>query len=104
MNEQDKATSIMPETSSERLLKKIERKDTIIRSVQLIVLTFISVFNIFFAVQTLDARQANIQRQDELKDYIKCILLIRYDSTPEQLATRKGGEAALDHCASADNR
>lgn len=67
-------------------------------------------FNIFIAFQvqrvvhdhqeiTLSARKANIARQEELEDYIKCVLLIRYDVPPEQLTTRNGAEVALDACA-----
>lgn len=49
---------------------------------------------------TLEARGANVQRQVELKNYIKCILLIRYDN-PNLTATspRADTELALDRCA-----
>jgi hypothetical protein len=48
---------------------------------------------------TVVARQQNIERQEQLKSYIKCIVLIRYDHTPESLTTREGVESALDGCA-----
>lgn len=48
---------------------------------------------------TLEARKANVSRQLQLSDQIKCLALIRFDVKPEVLATRKGTEAALDKCA-----
>lgn len=48
---------------------------------------------------TLDARAANAQRQQGLKDYIKCLSLLRFDYTPEQLTTKNDVSKALDSCA-----
>lgn len=50
---------------------------------------------------TLEARKANIARQSQQTDYIKCIVLITYDH-PEYLTTRPTRDqisAALDNCA-----
>lgn len=50
---------------------------------------------------TLEARKANEQRQEDLKNYTKCIVLLPYDH-PEFLATRPTREqavAAMDKCA-----
>lgn len=50
--------------------------------------------------QTIVARQQNIQRQQEIKDYIKCLILLRYDNpTLTVNSTRAQTEAALDKCA-----
>ncbi len=48
----------------------------------------------------LQARKDNIQRSDESKGYIKCLLLLKYDRpdiTPA--SSRADTEAALDNCA-----
>lgn len=50
--------------------------------------------------QTVVARKQNIDRQNEIKGYIKCVLLLRYDNP--NLGTnspRADVEAALDKCA-----
>jgi len=38
----------------------------------------------------------------EIKEYIKCVLLIRFTATPQQLSTREGTESALNACAKED--
>jgi hypothetical protein len=42
--------------------------------------------------------EATRDRQEQ-KDYIKCVLLIRYVVPPEALQTYDGAEEALDQCA-----
>lgn len=50
--------------------------------------------------QTIAARQTNLQHQQEIKDYIKCIVLLRYDNpTLTVNSTRSETEVALDKCA-----
>lgn len=46
------------------------------------------------------ARKQNIQRQEEIKGYIKCIILLRYDNPNLSPASpRADVEKALDKCA-----
>ncbi len=48
----------------------------------------------------LEARKANAVRQTEIKDYVKCIVLLRYDNpTLKADSPRTDVEAALDKCA-----
>jgi hypothetical protein len=108
IEEQQSATT--PGTKGEALLRKVDRRDKVMRLAEIAILFALVLFNVFTAVRlqnvidqnqadTLQAREANIARQDELKDYIKCVLLIRYDVPPEHLTTRDGAEQSLDTCA-----
>lgn len=50
---------------------------------------------------TRDARKSNEARQEDIKNYVKCIVLLPYDN-PSFLTTRPTREvaaAALDRCA-----
>lgn len=49
---------------------------------------------------TLQARQANVERQQDLQNYVKCLTLLRFDN-PElgPQSTRSQVESALDKCA-----
>jgi len=48
----------------------------------------------------VEARKTNAQRQTEIKDYVKCIVLLRYDNpTLTTNSPRADTEAALDRCA-----
>lgn len=50
--------------------------------------------------QTIDARKANVQRQNEIKDYIKCLALLRFEEPPITVNSNKQETvAALDKCA-----
>lgn len=110
MEDQDKAKTTIPETPNQELLSRVDRRDKLVRGVELAILFIIVLFNIFLGLRiqsvidqnqadVLRAREANIQRQVELKDYIKCVLIIRFDYTPEELATKEGVTKALDTCA-----
>ena len=110
MLNEDKATTTIPDSPAQQTLQKLDHRDRFIRTVEIFILILVVVFNIFLGVrlqqvinnnqiETVAARQANIKRQQDLEQYIKCVLLIRYDVPPEQLTTRKGTEAALDKCA-----
>lgn len=50
---------------------------------------------------TLEARKANMERQENLKNYIKCIFLAKFDDPAAALptATRQQVSNALDNCA-----
>lgn len=106
---------VFPETNTQRTLKKIDDRNKRTVIVVIVVLLAATIFGVFLNLklqQVIDrnqeearqARAANIDRQGEMKNYIKCILLIRFDSTPEALATRGGAEAALNACAAAKSR
>ncbi len=112
MNSEDKATTTIPATPAQVKLNQLDRRDKIVRAVELFVLLAVVLFNVFLGLRlqqvidennraTVEARMANIERQGELKDYVKCVILIGFDNTPEQLATREGTEAALIKCADA---
>lgn len=50
-----------------------------------------------FKAQT--QREAQVKREVQTQEYIKCILLLQFDVSPEALKTREGAEKALDRCA-----
>ena len=50
-----------------------------------------------FKAQT--QRDSQVKREVETQEYIKCIVLLRFEVTPEQIATKEGAEKALDSCA-----
>lgn len=52
-----------------------------------------------FQDSTIQARKDNIRRQQDNEDYIKCLVLVKFDVPPEQLTTRDGVAKALDDCA-----
>lgn len=112
MLEADKAKTTIPESPAQQFLARVDARDKMARAAGIAILLALVVFNVFTAIRlqnvidqnqrdTLEARQANTARQNELKDYIKCVLLIRYDVPAEALTTRDGVEAALDACATA---
>lgn len=98
-------------SENELKLRQLEARDRKLRIFQVVVLLGIVMFNIFTAIRlqnvidrnqanAVEARKSNIARQDELKNYIKCIILLRYDNTnlgPD--SPRKDVETALDRCA-----
>lgn len=108
--EDDQKSITTPGTKGEALLRKVDRRDRLMRAIELGVLFALVLFNIFISIrlqtiinqnqtEALQAREANTARQNELKDYIKCVLLLRFDAPPEQLVDRDGVEGALDTCA-----
>ena len=110
MKEGDKAKTTIPESPAESFLRQVDHRDKLMRYAELSILLALVLFNVFVASRlqqvidenqrdTIEARKANIARQAETKDYIKCIVLIRFDNAPEALTTREGVETALDVCA-----
>lgn len=110
MLDEDKATTTIPDSPAQKMLNKADR--SIHRAIigGIVMLFVVAALNVFAAVRlqyiidknqedVIQARQANIERQSEQKDYIKCVLLLRFDATPQQLATREGASKALDECA-----
>lgn len=113
MIEEDKATTLIPDTPVQELIKKTDRQVGRAVYFSVAILVLLTIFNVVTAVRlqtvinqnqkdALTARQANIDRQGELKDYVKCVLLISFDVPKDQLTTRQGTEKALDHCATGD--
>lgn len=96
---------------SQDFIKRVDRRDRLVRNIEVGLLLLVTIFNIVMVIQTrqvinqnqqsaVEARQANIDRQSQMTAYIKCVLLIRYDTPADQLQTRTGVETALDKCAS----
>lgn len=115
MNEEDKATTIIPQSPSEGLIEKVDRRDRLVRIMEVGLLFALTLFNVAAVVQTQqiisrnerntqEARQANIDRQVQMTAYIKCIILIRYDTPAADLTNREGTEAALDKCATSSKK
>lgn len=98
--------NIEPVSESEKTLDRIDARDRIIRAIEVVILlvavTFSIVSGVYYQQQSQKARSTNIARQDSLKNYIKCLSLLRFDS-PELTqpnVTRQQVSAALDKCAS----
>lgn len=99
------------EPQGEKLLTKLDRRDRVTRGLEVVVLLILMAINIFglFRIEsiiksnqvgTIEARKANAARQDELKGYIKCIVLLRYDNPNlNSESPRVDVEIALDKCA-----
>ncbi len=98
-------------TDSEHFLLKAERYDRYLRSIVSVVLVLVVAFNILNVIRlqqvfrqneaaAVAAREANRNRQNEIKAYIRCVILLRYDNpnlTPQ--SPRQDVETALDKCA-----
>lgn len=103
-------------TPSEIKLDKIDNRDKLVRAVELIVLAVLVCAQLASTValqnvinenqkRTVAARAANAQRQQEQKDYIKCIILLKYDAPNlNAQSTRSDVETALDNCATKTNK
>lgn len=101
----------IPTPPSEKLIHKIDARDRLMRVLEVVALLIIMGINIFGLFQiesiiktdqagTVAARQANKDRQQQITDYIKCLVLLRYDApTLGPQSTRAETEAALDKCA-----
>lgn len=48
---------------------------------------------------TLQARQDNAARQEDLKNYVKCVLLLKYNPNLIATSTKANVSKALDDCA-----
>lgn len=110
MNTEDKATTTIPDSPAQETLRKIDNRDKVLKTAQLAIFFVVAIFNVFIILrlqQVIDQNQREslarsgvaVQDRKEQKDYIKCVLLIRYDASQEALSTRAGVEAALDRCA-----
>lgn len=104
--------SEIPNSKGERLLKTLDKRDKIGRGLELILVLFVLIINMYglYQIQNIikinqtaavEARKQNVARQDELKGYVKCLSLLRFDH-PELLnpdVTREQVSKALDECA-----
>lgn len=113
MREEDKATTAIPKSPAQDLISKVDNRDKLVRSIELFVLACIVGFNIFLGLRlqqvidqnnqaTVEARQQNIARQGDLKNYIKCLSLIRFNEPPVDLTSKQAVSAALDQCAKSE--
>lgn len=102
----------MNDTSTgEEKLQKLERRDTVFKGFALLVLALAVAFNMFsafhllgevdrFRQETLIAREANIERQEKIQDYIKCVVLLRFYEPPiTEDSIEQEVRDALDSCA-----
>lgn len=105
----------LPDVSEREIqLRKLDRRDKNFRAFELFILFALILFNIFVGYilltsiqrnerNALQARQSIISQQGEIQRYLKCILLLKYDVSSEQLTTRGGTETAIDTCAKNEN-
>lgn len=113
MDDQDKATTLIPESPAQKTLAKIDARDKVIRLIELTIVFALVIFNLFVGLRlqnVIDQNQAaSIERsheaqadRDSIKSYIKCVLLIRFNNDPSTLVTKQAVSEALDACAKAD--
>lgn len=94
-------------SDNELKLRQLDRRDSAFKGFLLLILIFAVAFNSFSAIQfrneTRVARAANIARQNEIQDYIKCVVLLRYYEPPVTASsTKQETVVALDSCAKAE--
>lgn len=110
MDNNDKPTTIIEESPAQKALAKIDKRDRLVRGIEIGLLLVVVGFNVFTGVRlqnqieannkaTIAAREQNIGRQTEIKDYIKCLSLLKFTAPPESLTTKEGVTKALDACA-----
>lgn len=98
------------QTAGSEFIAKADARDKLVRGIELVILLVVVVFNIFLGLRIQrvidqNGEQAEQRSQSaqadraEQKAYIKCIVLLKFDATPEALANRDGLEKALDTCA-----
>ena len=115
MIENDKATTVIPDSPAQDLLSKVDRRDKLQRTVEIFVLLLVVAFNVFVGLRlqqvidqnnqsTVDARKANVARQNDLKNYIKCLSLIKFNEPPIDLTSKSAVSEALDVCAVSDGQ
>lgn len=104
-------SSIIDKSPSQDFIGKVDRRDKLMRIIEVFMLLVIVLFNVFFGLRlqsvinknnqtATDSRKTNAQRQNEIQDYIKCVVLIRFDDPPlPATATREETSKALDECA-----
>lgn len=102
-------------TESELTLDKIDQRDKVVRAIELITLGLLVIFSVFSSISlqsiissnqssAVQARNANLARQDAMQGYIKCIILLHYDNpTLNENSTRADVVKALDKCAKANS-
>lgn len=110
MNPNSDHTSITDQSPAQSFIKKIDRRDKLVRIIEIVFLVIAISFTIFGLIriqqlislsqqETLQRSEKAAQERGETKQYIRCILLIRFDNPPETLTTREGVAKALDNCA-----
>lgn len=115
MEPDDKATTTIPPSDAQKFIIKTDRRDKLVRGIEVFILLIVVAFNIFLGVrlnQVIDQNQKDTlvraaqasQDRDELKGYIKCLVLLRFDVPAEQLTARDGVASALDACAVANSK
>lgn len=100
------------DTKGEQLLKKLDRRDKLGRGLELFLVVIVLIINMYGLYQiqniiktnqagTLEARKQNVQRQDELKGYIECIVLLgkAHPDINFQISSLEQTKALLDECA-----
>ena len=91
MEDIDKATTTIPDSPAQKLLKKVDRRDKLIRTVELTFLFIALLFNVFIAIKSVQTQQqiqqnqdANIarsqQRSKNLQNYLTCVLSLPISS------------------------
>lgn len=97
-------------SEAETKLRELDKRDIRFKVFLLLVAVILTAFNIFTVVrlqyitsqsqaQAVQARKTNFDRQSEIKAYIKCVVLLRYDNpglSPE--SPKADVEKALDRC------
>lgn len=112
MNVEDRATTTIPKSPTQELIAKVDNRDKLVRAIELFALACVVGFNIFLGLRlqqvidqnnqaTVDARQQNIARQNDLKNYVKCVSLVRFNQPPVDLTSKNAVSKALDECAGA---
>lgn len=110
MRDEDKASSLIPKSPTQELITKVDARDKLVRGIELFVLACVVGFNVFLGLRlqqvidqnnqaTVTARQQNIDRQNDLKDYIKCLSLVRFNQPPVDVTSKAAVSKALDDCA-----
>lgn len=94
----------LPVSRGEEAIRSLDKRDKFTRGLAIVILLFVVAFNIYTIqankADTLKAREANTARQAEIKEYIRCIVLLRYDNpTLTAQSPREDVENALDKCA-----
>jgi Na+/H+ antiporter NhaC len=110
MDNDHQPTTIIEESPAQKTLAKIDGRDRVVRMVEIAILAIVVAFNVFTGVRlqnqieannkaTITAREQNITRQTEIKDYIKCLSLLKFTVPAPDLTTKEGVSKALDACA-----
>lgn len=98
-------------SAGEAKLRQLDTRDKILKIYQVFILVGLIIINTFglFQIQklirdnqasTIEARKLSLARQDQIKGYIKCIILLRYDNPNlKPTSSKQEVEQALDRCA-----